>query len=423
MRGEQSRSTAGDWFSLARQTVWDRRRSLFRLSLTTFLVSLGLVFLLPKDYKANVVLAPPDNSGGSRLAAVVQMVAGSDSGIAADLLGKKDSGDLLIEMLRSRVLLGRIVDRFDLKHLYRVKLMTDARDILSAHTVLGQDKKSGVISITVTDHEPLRAKAIADAYVEELNRLTAESNTSAAHRERVFVEERLSSIKQELQAAEKDFSEFASKNSAIDVPQQGKAMVEAAATLQGQLIAAQSELSGLEQIYSEQNVRVRALRSKIQALQQQLNGLGGDEKAPKNAGDSPSLYPSIRQLPLLGVTYADLFRRMKVQESVFETLTKELELAKIEEAKELPSIRVLDPAEVPERKSWPPRLTIAVVTTLLVFLVAVSGILVASWWRSLDEIDPRKVAALRFRFEFAGALGTRLGRRPADGRRPRGPAA
>jgi uncharacterized protein involved in exopolysaccharide biosynthesis len=372
--------------------VWDSRRALFKISLTALALALCIAYLLPKEYQATVVLAPPDSSNTSRLAAMVQMVAGPDSGIAADLFGKKDSGDLLIEMLRSRALRGRIVDRFDLRRLYSAPLMTDARDKLSRHTALSQDKKSGVIIITVTDHDPHRVKSIADSYVEELNHMAAQSNTSAAHRERVFVEGRLATVTQELQAAEKDFSEFASKNVAIDVPQQGKAMVEATAVLEGQLIAAESELSGLEQIYSAQNVRVRSLRARISALQEQLNKFGGPNDAADSnqGGSSSSMFPSIRQLPLLGVPYADLFRRVKVEEAVFETLTKQYELAKIEEAKELPSIRVLDPAEVPERKSWPPRLVLAAATALIVFLATVAVIVSMAWWRELDPADPRK---------------------------------
>src|SRR5260370_10098197 len=108
------------------------------------------------------------------------------------------------------------------------------------------------------------------SYVEELNRLVAELSTSSARRERIFLEERLRTVNQDLEAAEKDFSQFSSKNTAIDIKEQGKAMVEAAATLQGQYIAAQSELQGLKQIYTDNNVRVRAVQARINELKRQL---------------------------------------------------------------------------------------------------------------------------------------------------------
>src|SRR5205085_1294095 len=138
----------------------------------------------------------------------------------------------------------------------------------------------------------------------------------------IFLEERLRTVSQDLEAAEKEFSQFASKNTAIDIKEQGKAMVEAAATLQGELIAAQSQLEGLRQIYSDNNVRVRSIKARITELQLQLEKLGGvDESAsPVKTQPGESSYPSIRKLPLLGVPYADLYRRTKVQEAIYETL-------------------------------------------------------------------------------------------------------
>src|SRR4029077_19653737 len=167
----------------------------------------------------------------------------------------------------------------------------------------------------------------------------------------------------------KDFSQFASKNTAIDVKEQGKAMVEAAALLQGQLIAAQSQYEGLREIYTDNNVRVRSVKARIDELQRQLQKLGGKGESATSVSDLPadSLYPSIRKLPLLGVKYADLYRRTKIQEAVLETLTKEYELAKVQEAKEIPTVKVLDVANVPDKKSFPPRMSIIFLGTALAF--------------------------------------------------------
>ena len=140
------------------------------------------------------------------------------------------------------------------------------------HTDVAEDRKSGIITIGVTDRDPKRAAAMAHAYVDELDRLVAQVSTSSARRERIFLEERLKTVKSELDTTAKNFSNFASKNTAIDIPAQGKAMVEAAANLQGRLIAAQAELSGLQQIYTNNNVRVRAAEARVNELQQKLNG-------------------------------------------------------------------------------------------------------------------------------------------------------
>jgi capsule polysaccharide export protein KpsE/RkpR len=232
--------------------------------------------------------------------------------------------------------------------------------------------------------------------VEELNQLVANLSTSSARRERIFLEGRLQGVSQDLEAAEKDFSQFASKNTAIDIKEQGKAMVEAAATLQGQLIASESEYEGLKQIYTDNNVRVRSVKARIDELKHQLEKLGGKDESATNIADRPgdNMYPSIRKLPLLGVSYADLYRRTRIQEAVLETLTKEYELAKVQEAKEIPTVKVLDVANIPDKKVFPPRLLIIFLGTTLAMAGAVVWLFGNTIWGEIDSQDPRKVFAL-----------------------------
>ncbi len=129
-------------------------------------------------------------------------------------------------------------------------------------------------------------------------------------------------------------------------------------------------------------------------LRRQLQKLGGQTGDDPSAGQDPgALYPPIRKLPLLGVTYADLYRRMKVQEAVFETLTQEYELAKVEEAKETPSVKVLDPPDVPERKSSPSRLLIIFAGTLLAAVFGGVLVLGNARWHETDPQDPGKLFA------------------------------
>jgi capsule polysaccharide export protein KpsE/RkpR len=245
----------------------------------------------------------------------------------------------------------------------------------------------------VTDHSPQRAKAIAESYISELNRLVVELNTSAAHRERVFLENRLQSVKQDLDTSARQFSKFASDNTAIDIKEQGKAMVEAAATLQGHLIAAQSELEGLRQIYADNNVRVRAVRARIGELQAKLKQMGDGDLSPEGTAGNDSLYPSIRKLPLLGVTYAELYRANKIQETVYELLTQQCELAKVQEAKETPSVKVLDAAQLPEKKSFPPRLLIMFLGMLFSVMIGAVWVLGKAGWDGLDPEHPGKLLA------------------------------
>lgn len=383
--------------------VWESRRLFFRAVLAGAVISAGLVLLIPVRYEATAQLMPPDGQAGGTGLAMLSALAGRSGGlggVAGDLLGIRNSGALFVGILESRTVQDRLIEQFGLQKTYHASKMEDARMALASHTRIAEDRKSGVISITVTDHDARRAAAMAEAYVNALNLLVEQVSTSAARRERLFLEERLRAVKQDLDGAARAFSEFASKNTAIDIPAQGKAMVEAAATLQGQLIAAESELRGLEAMYTEQNVRVRALRARVGELRAQLGKLGGDGSSYAGSKSDNSSYPAMRQLPLLGVTYADLYRQTKIQETVFELLTQQYELAKVQEAKEVPSVKVLDAAVVPTKKSFPPRTLFTVAGTALTFLWVGAWILAKQAWKGIDPQDPGK----QFALEIAGTV-------------------
>lgn len=388
-------STAELYASL--RLLWQSRRSVGRAILAAFALGTLVAFLIPKQYQSDVQLMPPDaqSNSGAMLAALSAKAGNGLGAMAGDLLGNNSTGALFLGILRSRTLEDRLVGRFDLRKVYGKKLEEDARTQLANATGISQDHKSGIISLSVIDRSPDRAAALAEAYGEELGRLVAELSTSSAHRERVFLAERLTVVKRELDQAAAEFSQFASQNSAINIPEQGKAMVEAAAVLQGQLIAAESELKGLEEIYTSSNVRVRSLQARVSELRHQLEQLDGNPaNAAETAGTaSPRAYPTIRELPLLGVTYADLLRRTRIEEAVYETLTQQYELAKVQEAKEIPSVKMLDDASLPERKVFPPRFLIMVWSAVLGFAASAAAILGTNRWRRLDPLHPGKILA------------------------------
>jgi uncharacterized protein involved in exopolysaccharide biosynthesis len=379
--------------------LWDHRKVLSRVAACALLTSTLIAFLIPPRYESTSRLMPPDNGqSSSNLAMAAAAFAGNSSGLggmASELLGLKSNSDTFVGILSSCTVQDKLIQQFDLRKLYWDTRMEDARMDLAKHTGISVDRKSQIISITVTDKSPQRAAAISQAYVEELNHLVAELSTSSARRERIFLEGRLQAVSKDLEESEKDFSQFASKNTAIDIKEQGKAMVEAAAMLQGQLIAAQSAYEGVKQIYSDSNVRVRSVKARIDELKHQLEKLGGKGESATSISDQPgdSLYPSIRKLPLLGVQYADLYRRTKIQEAVLETLTKEYELTKVQEAKEIPTVKVLDVASLPDKKSFPPRLLIIFLATVLAFAVGVGWVLASLLWHETDANDPGKMLA------------------------------
>jgi len=378
--------------------LWDHRRFLFRWTIRGLIASALIAFLIPKRYESTTRLMPSESQSAAPMAMMAAM-AGKSSALgmlAGDMLSMKDPGGAFVGILESDTLQNRLIDRFDLRKVYWDHYMLDARKDLTRFSDISQDHKTGIITIAVTDRDPNRAAALGKAYVEELDRMVAQLSTSSARRERLFIEDRLKTVKQKLDASAQEFSEYASKNTTLDVSAQAKAMVEAGATLQGQLIAAQSELEGLEQIYTPSNVRVRSLQARIAELRRQMQKMGGDstpispDAKKEGTSNNDQLYPAIRQLPLLGVRWTDLFRETKIQETVYEMLTQQYEMAKIQEAKEIPTVKVLDEAAVPEKKSSPPRLIIIIIGSIFAFSVASAWILSHAGWEKMDPLDPRK---------------------------------
>jgi len=417
--------------------LWGRRRFFFKAGVAGLFISTLVAFLIPKSYTSTTQLMPPDQQSTSGMAMMAAMAAKAGGGLAGgalaggglagvgDLLGLKSSGALFVGVLRSQTSQDRLIEQFDLRKVYGRRLVVDARVKLDENTSISEDRKSGIITISVTDHDPQRATALANSYVDQLNTLVSELSTSSAHRERVFLEDRLKVAKRELDDAANQLAQFSSKNNTLDIQQEGKAMLDAAGTIAGELIAAQSQLEGFRQIYTDNNFRVRSLNGRVAELRRQLHKLGGTQGGneenlsqasalTKNqAGDPPPdqakaggglPFPTIKSLPLLGAKYGDYYRRAKIQETVFELLTQQYELAKVQEAKETPSVKILDPARIPEKKSFPPRLVIMSLGIFLVPALSVVWVLGSARWEQVDPKDPRKVLAQ----EVAGAVKAQM---------------
>jgi len=318
--------------------LWESRRFLGCVAGAGLLLSTLIAFLIPNRYESVARLMPPDSNTALAQAAVA--LAGGAAGlggIASELLGQNNSSDLLAGILSSRTVADTLIQKFDLRKVYGAQRTEDARKGLAARTKISVDRSNQIITISVTDNSPQRAAAMAQAYLEELNRTVAEVSTTSARRERIFLEGCLQAVNQDLEVAEKEFSQFSSKNTAIGIKEQGKSL----------------------------------------------------EKATQ----SDSLYPSIGKLPLLGVTYADLYRKTKIDETVFETLGQEYELARVEEAKGIATVKVLDPPNLPEKKSFPPRLSYMLLGTVLALSCGLAWVFGRTRWEQTDPSNPGKVLA------------------------------
>lgn len=386
--------------------LWKHRRKLARVTSISLLAGLALSFAIPKQYTSTTSVMPPAQQGPSAmmLAALAGHSGGLGalSGLASGLLGERTSSALFIDLLRSGTVSGHLIDKFNLQYVYHKRYRVDAAKHLARCTKITEDKKSGVITIAVRDKSRVRARDLAQAYLDELNKLVTRTNTSAAHQERVFIEQRLNEVRSNLKDAEMKLSQFSSNNSTIDIKEQTRAMVDAGARVQAELLLEQSGLQSLRQIYGDGNVRVRETKARIATLQSELKKMAGSsapltadelQGGPSGDDDAGKLYPPLRQLPRLAVPYADLYRRLKVQEALFQLLTQQYEMARIEEAKDVPVVSVIDSPGIPEKKSFPPRLLLTLLLTFLSFACAAALILIRDHWGTIDPGDPRKKLA------------------------------
>jgi uncharacterized protein involved in exopolysaccharide biosynthesis len=411
--------TMPNWLRNA-NLLWDHRRRLARVAAVALVLSGAIAFLIPKRYESVARLMPPEqpSSGAAMLAALAGHSVGGLSGLGslAGLLGGgRTSTALFIDLLHSRTVADHLIDRFNLQHVYKKRYRIDTVKYLAHHTTVVDDKKSGVITITFNDTDPRRAQAITQAYLDELNRMLTLANTSSARREREFIEKRLVSVQADLHSAEKALGQFSSSNVTLDIKEQTHAMVDAAARLQGELIVGQSELDSLQQIYGDGNVRVRAARARIGVLKSELAKMSGsassDDSDKSSSGESNELYPSLRQIPRLAVPYADLYRRVRIEETVFELLSQQYEIAHIEEAKDTPVVSVIDQPLVAEKKSFPPRLLMMLLLTMLALAAASFHIVLGSMWDRVSPSDPKKILAQEINDNLRGKLERRLQRR------------
>ena len=367
--------------------------------------ALAIAFLLPKQYESTARIMPPGNSMGG--AAVLAALTGHPGGglgnleaLAGGLLSGSGNTSLFIDLLRSGSVSGRLIDRFDLQRVYRKRYRIDTAKCLARRTTIVDDKRSGVITLTVTDTDPVRARDIAQGYLDELNQLVNRTNTSSAHQERWFIEKRLQSVKGDLEQAQQRLSEFSSNHSTIDIKEQTRATVDAASRLQAQLTVEQAGLDSLRQMYGDANVRVRSAQARIGVMRGEIAKLSGSPKAlpadfgstggDESLGSLDGEYPPLRQLPRLAVPYANLYREVQIQEAVYQLLTQQYEIARIQEAKDVPVVSVIDAPAIPEKKSFPPRLLLALLLTAASVALASVLLLVQRHWLQVPASDPAK---------------------------------
>jgi uncharacterized protein involved in exopolysaccharide biosynthesis len=345
------------------EVIVKRWKMIVAVTTAAFVISIFYSLQLPKIYSSTaLILIPQQNQG--MLGKLGQMIGGDLAGmVAGSMLGGKGTlTDQCVSILQTDRIKGAIIDRFKLMQEYDIHYRLDMYRKMN-EIVAVRAKKDEIISITVEGKDPTRAAAIANAYIDELEKVTVKFSSSDAGRIKVFLEDRLAKAKVDLEKAENALKIYQMKNKTIDITTQTKATIEVVAQLKSQLAMQEVKLASLRAYLTDDNDEIKTTKASVANLMEQIARLEG-----KSSGSS---IPSVGSVPALGQEYLRLMREFKIQDTLVEFLTKQYEMAKLSEANDIANIQVIQKAEVPDRKSKPKRSIIVIVSTLTAGFLAV----------------------------------------------------
>ena len=372
------------------QVIARRRRMIFFVTLGAAVISVVYSLILPNIYAAKTLILPAQEDKGLANAMMAQL--GGLASLAGASLGGANTTDLYVSMLRSEAIKDPIIERFKLKNIYKNKYLSDTYKTLDTNAVISAGKKDGIITITVNDKDPKRAADMANAYAEELGKLTVRLNIAGAGKNRSFLEERLSGAKADLARAEEALKVFQSKNKAVQVTAQAEAAIKGIAEMRAQLAAQEVQLATARRQLTESSQEVKNLVTSVNNLRSQIARLEG-------SGGSNSI-PSVGSVPAIGQEYVRLMREFKIQESLVELLTKQYEMARFSESKDVSPFQVLQNAKVPERKSKPARARMVIMATFSALFFSLIMAFVMDNFSRMPEENRERWKSLRAGLTF-----------------------
>jgi tyrosine-protein kinase Etk/Wzc len=346
----------------------ERKRFIFLITAVFAILAVVVSLILPKRYTATVVLLPPQQN--SSLSNQLAAQLGAFGGVAASLAGGGSSllrnpNDMYVAMFKSRVVEDAVIDHFDLMQEYHAKYLSDARKKLEHYANVDGSGKDGLIHISFEDRDPARARDLANGYVDAFRDLSEHLAITEAGQRRLFFEKQLQQANQNLAGAEESLKNTEQKTGLIAIDAQTRALIESAASLRAQIAAKEVQIQGMQTYATGQNAQLVEAQQELDSLHAQLARLGG------GSDDSGNIIVPKGQMTEAGVEYVRKLRDVKYYETIFDILARQFELAKLDEAKEGALIQVVDPAAVPDKKSFPKRTLIVLGSTIAGFLLGV----------------------------------------------------
>jgi uncharacterized protein involved in exopolysaccharide biosynthesis len=330
------------------RTLRREKRLIFRGSLGCLALATLVAFLLPFQYTSEASFIPPNLSAGSSVASAL---AGqlSSLGVGDVLGGAKTPGDLYAGILKSRSIASELVQRFDLKQVYKVKKESRAEKDLASNTEVTVDPKSTIVTVDVTDKSQQRAQDLANAYMDALRETEGRLALSQSSQRRVFFEQQLVKEKDALEEAEVALKQTEEQSGLIAPTGQTETEIKTIAEMQAGIAVREVQLAALRDGATEQNPDLIRLHSEIDDLQRQLAHL------QNGGGNATAAAIPTSRVPELQLEYVRKEREVKYHEALFDMLSRQYEAARLDEAHDAPVLQVLDPASFPDTKSAPKR--------------------------------------------------------------------
>lgn len=365
------------------------KRFLARFVVGAALLATVLAFVLPVRYEAKIVLLPPTHNSSSIASALLGQLGnlgGLGSLASLGSLSMKTPADMYVSFLTSRTVEDAMIRRFNLMSEYDEKRMSDTRKVLERRTTVAAGVKDGLIRLSIEDRDPRRAAELANGYVEEFRKLSATLAVTEAARRRLFFEKELQQAKNDLTTAEEAMRKTQQSTGVLQIDSQAKALIESVAVLRAQVVAKEVQVQSMRSFAAEDNPNLVLAKQQLAALQAQLEHLAGS-----TSDTGSDIVLSKGRVTGAGLEYLRNYREFRYRETVFELLAKELEIAKLDEAREGEIVQVVDAAVPPDKRSFPPRILIIVAGTILGCFAAVSWLMLRqSWARSSDLPENRQ---------------------------------
>lgn len=333
-----------------------------------------VVFSLPRTYSATTLLLPPQQQQSAAAGALAQL--GALAGVAGAAAGVKTPDEMYVAFMKTQRLQKALVDKLGLQQRYESGSPEEARFRLDRMVQVNSDKKTGLISVTADDHDPAFAARLANAYVTELGAMLSSIAVSEAQQRRVFFEQQVAKAQRALTNAESSFRKEQERHGFLVTQALAESGAKTQIELQSQIAAREVQLQALSRFMTSQSQEVLRMTAELAALRQQLRTLQSGQGRDQSDGDAP-----IRSAAI------DAYRDMKIHEAALEALVRQLEVARLDEAKEGPLLQQVDMAVPPERPTKPKRAYLAGTASLMLFL---AGVVIAftRWNNRRRLLDP-----------------------------------